>query len=244
MRYARPALFYTFLAVFVLTAVMTFVGLLGIYPIADRYLNVLFASLLGEVIAAVVGLYKAADWFGRGRVEGAVRSIQGGWWQRVRTGTENVLGYVTVDFSDEEQQLRLVGDAYSAAAEHYAHFWSISASLNAASMELWYFWKGDRTSVDNDFSGVGYLRYERRADAGLFDLATGWFTTGNLEKSQVEERRKVEMIRASAEEARTMEGGDPAAKRELIGSMITRLRLLPTPTVGAGAGRTTPPAQS
>lgn len=227
MRYARPALFFTFLTVFAVTAVLTFVGIMGIRPIPDRYLNVLFTALIIEVVTAVIGLYKSTDWFGGQRTHSAIRWVQGGWWQMVRAGQTNALSYIRIEYSAEEEQLVLTGYAYSTEGASYANWWSIAASLNATSCELRYFWKGDHTAEDSDFSGVGWVRFERRADEDQAQRGSGWFITGNLEEGHFEAKRKVEMLRASAEDVTTMEGADAQAKVALARSRYLGWRPIP-----------------
>ncbi len=58
----RQYLFYVFLGIFSLTAIITLLGITGVLKsIKTRYLNVLFTSLILEVIAAVVLLFNNTD---------------------------------------------------------------------------------------------------------------------------------------------------------------------------------------
>jgi hypothetical protein len=54
-------LFYTFLGVFVLTAIVTLLGVLGIVSIQPTHLSLLLSAFLIELAAAVVGLFKRTD---------------------------------------------------------------------------------------------------------------------------------------------------------------------------------------
>jgi hypothetical protein len=56
-------LFYTFLIVFGLTAVITILGILNVVTIGEFYLKGLFSALLIELVGAVVGIYRKTDFF-------------------------------------------------------------------------------------------------------------------------------------------------------------------------------------
>lgn len=60
----KEALFYTFLGIFVVTAIVTLLGVTNKITIKDRFLNALFASLLIELVVAMIALFKSADFFG------------------------------------------------------------------------------------------------------------------------------------------------------------------------------------
>jgi hypothetical protein len=59
----RRALFYTFLAIFVLTALVTLLGIMGVVRIEDFYLKGLFGALLLELVGAIIGLFRGTDFF-------------------------------------------------------------------------------------------------------------------------------------------------------------------------------------
>ncbi|UCE58518.1 MAG: hypothetical protein JSU63_13870 [Phycisphaerales bacterium] len=61
----KPALFYSFLIIFILTAILTLAGVAGYVQIRETYLDALFASLLLELVAAVVTLFVKARFFDR-----------------------------------------------------------------------------------------------------------------------------------------------------------------------------------
>ena len=56
-------LFYTFLIVFVATAVITLLGVIKKVSIREKYLNTLFFILLVQLVGSVIGLYKTTDFF-------------------------------------------------------------------------------------------------------------------------------------------------------------------------------------
>ncbi len=62
-------LFYTFIVIFGITAVITILGITGVIKtIHKKYLNALFTALIIEVIGAVIGVFKSADFFQEGQI--------------------------------------------------------------------------------------------------------------------------------------------------------------------------------
>lgn len=59
----KKALFYTFLFVFASTAVVTLLGIIGIFQIKEVYLSKLFYALIVESIAPVIVLFRKTDFF-------------------------------------------------------------------------------------------------------------------------------------------------------------------------------------
>jgi hypothetical protein len=58
-------LFYTFIAIFVATAVVTLLGVVGVIAIPPPQLNVLLGAFLVELAGAVVALFRRTDFFAR-----------------------------------------------------------------------------------------------------------------------------------------------------------------------------------
>lgn len=55
-------LFWIFIGIFSLTAIITLLGITGVIKtIKDKYLNALFGALIIEVVAAVIGVFKGID---------------------------------------------------------------------------------------------------------------------------------------------------------------------------------------
>ncbi len=59
----KKALFYTFLAIFVATAVVTLLGIAGILDIRETYLDKLFYALIVELVGSVIGVFRRASFF-------------------------------------------------------------------------------------------------------------------------------------------------------------------------------------
>lgn len=235
MNHARAILFYAVIAIFVATAAVTLLGVVGVVEISETYLKVLFTSLIVELAVAVVGLFKATDWFGAD-VTAPIEAVRGGWWQFVRAPGDNALSYIEIGFSESERQPTLEGWAFTPGGDDYAHYQSIAASLNGASLTLYYIWRGDHRDADDDFSGVGRLDFARTPRV---EWAMGWFTSGDLDRGKVTSKRKVEMRRATPEEARTMRpGGEPLERRQLACAMYANWQ---STASGAAPGTAGPP---
>ena len=236
MRYGRAVLFFTFLAIFLATAVVTLLGLTGQVSIDPKHLNALLTALILEVVVAVIGLFKRTSMFASERLVQVVDSIRGGWWQFVRSGDVNAVGFVVIRYNDDQQQVALSGDSYSLAGGEYARWWSVAAALNAATCQLHYFWQGDHAAGSDDYSGVGWISFEHTESKRSPDRADAWFTSGNLEDLAVTARQKADMRRATPEETRTMTSSDVAAKRRLAAAVYAAWRPAPASEVVGTTG--------
>lgn len=72
----KEALFYSFLIIFVATAIVTLLGLTGHIKIRQGYLKILVTSLILEIVVSVIALYKSTDFFENGRFERYVKPNQ------------------------------------------------------------------------------------------------------------------------------------------------------------------------
>ena len=59
----KKHLFYTFLAIFAATAVITLMGITGVIVIHEKYLTPLFGALLIELVGTVIALYRGANFW-------------------------------------------------------------------------------------------------------------------------------------------------------------------------------------
>lgn len=210
MKYAREILFFSVIAIFLATAAITLLGLVGWLEIKPGYLDVLFTSLIVELVAVVIALFKATDWFGTSRVT----SIEGSWWQLIRHDRLNAISLVQIKYSEDEQQFVLEGEAYTAEGKPHSSWWSTGAALNSATLELRYFWKGDEEVEEKDFSGVGFYRFHRPGEDRNPDRADGWHTTGDIDRLDVTGKIKAELRRLSEDEARTVTAKDTSREEK------------------------------
>jgi hypothetical protein len=131
---------------------------------------------------------------------------------------------VRIGYSDDQQQVVLAGDSFSATGGEYARWWSVAAALNAATCQLHYFWQGDHATESGNYSGVGWIAFEDTEGRAPASRAAAWFTSGNLDTLSVTFRHKAEMRRASADETRTMTSSDVAANRKLAAEVYAAWR--------------------
>ncbi|MCG7996603.1 MAG: hypothetical protein JAZ06_14400 [Candidatus Thiodiazotropha taylori] len=59
----KKTLFYTFLSVFIVTAIVTVLGIAGALEIKEEYLSKLFYALIVESIAPIITLFTKTDFF-------------------------------------------------------------------------------------------------------------------------------------------------------------------------------------
>ena len=220
MKYTRGTLFFSVIGIFVATAVVTLCGVIGILTIQSGYLDVLFTTLVIELVAAVIGLFKATDWFGTSNSFSEADIIKGCWWQFIRYRRKNAISFVEIKYSQKQQQFVINGHAYDAQGNPHAHWWSVGASLNAATLEFRYFWKGDRETAEADFSGFGYWRFNNKPDRAI-----GWYTwmaSGGIDDLHFTgNKQKVELRLASKTDVKTMLSNDRKAKGELASSVYS-----------------------
>ncbi len=59
----KKCLFYTFLFIFFVTAVVTLLGITKVFTIEDKYLTPLYLALLIELVVTVTAVYRKTDFF-------------------------------------------------------------------------------------------------------------------------------------------------------------------------------------
>ena len=72
----KEALFYSFLLIFVATAIVTLLGLTGHLRIRQGFLKALVTTLLLELAVSVITLYRATDFFDKASFERYVKPNQ------------------------------------------------------------------------------------------------------------------------------------------------------------------------
>ena len=194
-------LFYSIIGVFLATATVTLLGLTKIVTIEGQYLAPLSSALVLQLVAAVIGLFRVTNWFGPNEDSWVGNRVVGNWWQLVRHGNDNLIAFVEIHYSEKERLLKLEGRAFTPTGAPHSMFWSTSAALNVATLDMHYFWVGTHRKASDDHSGVGYIRFTVSDNSENADGGTGWFTTGDVERALVTDRKKVEYRRASQEEA-------------------------------------------
>ncbi|WP_432695262.1 hypothetical protein ACQUQP_11975 [Marinobacterium sp. YM272] len=215
MKYGREVLFYTVIIIFILTAAVTILGVTNVITIKSNYLDVLFTALIIELVGAVIGLFKATDWFGKEENNLSFREIEGCWWQLIRYQKTNAISFVRIICSEDLQQLYITGDSYSAEGKRHAYWYSVAASFHPETNELWYVWRGDHESEPDDFSGVGKFHFNHEKNNMELKKGTGWFTSGDIINADVKEKQKVVIKRLDEKDIKTMLSKNENAKAEL-----------------------------
>ena len=65
----KKHLFYTFLLIFIMTACVTLLGVINVLKIKESYLDVLFGTLVIEIVASVIALFKSTNFFEDPQIE-------------------------------------------------------------------------------------------------------------------------------------------------------------------------------
>jgi hypothetical protein len=82
----KAAMFTLFFILFAATSVITLLGVLDLIKVREGYLNALVASLLLELIAAMITLFKKTSFFGDEKTEAHIEEIE----KRVRSLIDQV----------------------------------------------------------------------------------------------------------------------------------------------------------
>ena len=59
----KQHLFYTFLGIFIVTAIVTLLGITKVIIIDDKYLTPLFTALIIELVGTVIAMYRGVNFF-------------------------------------------------------------------------------------------------------------------------------------------------------------------------------------
>jgi hypothetical protein len=218
----RTTLFVTFVAIFLATAVLTLLGITGVLEIREGYLNALFTSLILEIVAAVLALFRSLSFLGAGDAGAQARLVTGSWWELVSDKPGIAVSFVTIEYAPKTGRFTLAGDAFDDTGRRAADWTSSSAWLDPESLHLVYLWRGSETkSKQVELSGCGVIRF--RVDGG--ELATrgfGWYVAPGDPAVAGPGRAVVEMRRATEAEQAIMRSGDAAARRDAVVSFLAK----------------------
>ena len=181
----KKAVFWVFLGLFLATAVITLLGLIGWVTIKDGYLNSLFTLLIVELISTVIAWARNAEIFEEGP---RPDEVCGHWWELIYNHAAIAISHVEIRHISKHRALSLNAKGYGFDGNEVAEWESEIAGLkeNGGKLELWYIWKGkehpnDDAQKQKDFcaySGVGYLAFN--AAKGRPSEGSGWFTSGDI----------------------------------------------------------------
>ena len=214
----KAALFWIFLSIFALTAVVTLLGILGMAPIKAEFLTKLFYLLIIEVVGAVIGLFKQI-FRGENLASEASKPICGGWWEMLYGREDIGLSFVSI-FVSEEGQLEMHGQVFAPDGDRVGRWHSSATGFKGKSLVLKYFWEGyEFAKMKDDFSGFGHIQFARTSPTGIVDTGEGWYTSGNIDELRLTAKQKIDIIRADPKQEPTMAGQDADAKKKIASSV-------------------------
>ena len=129
-------------------------------------------------------------------------ALSGAWWELIPNDPNIAVSFIEITAA-ANLQVHLEGTAYDRTGVGIATWRSEWACFNHDTRELFYFWIGDelsRDTLDDDFSGVGYLYFGPPANTRRLERGTGWFTVGNLRELRLDGKRKIDVRRVSEPE--------------------------------------------
>jgi hypothetical protein len=226
----KIAVFGAVLFAFLGTVVVTLLGLAGVLPVAQRYLDKLIYAVLVEAAVAFIALFKATDFFGpRAEATAAAKRITGRWWEMVHNHPEISTNCVTISYSESRGRIEMEAEAFRHVGGRVAKWKSTGTFLTTNDgIALGYFWKGDELDhIEDRFTGVGWLEFSVPEGRGKVMEGSGWFTTGDMEAGKVLSRCKIELIRVDDKDLSVMEGRDTDAKAALAGKQYAKWHGVP-----------------
>jgi hypothetical protein len=212
----KAALLWTFLAIFASTAIVTLLGITGVFAVQDGYLRPLIMAVLVETAGALVVLFKRTDFFGdSSKTSPAQASICGYWWEFNRNDERFGVNIVRIWVVDGE--LRMKGAAFDPEGNKQATWRSLAAALRDDTLELNYLWRGDEIETDtaaDQFGGFGQVIFDGVANVTP-QSGSGWFARGVLASETTLHQCRTEMRRIDAIYEPVVGGDDDQPKGKL-----------------------------
>lgn len=220
-RAVRTTLFVTFLAIFVATAVLTLLAIAGVVHIDEGYLKALFASLILEIVAAMLALFRSASFFS-GDDGAEAQRIVGAWCQFVRNKPGVALSLVHVRTTGKAGRLRLDGEAFDEKGVAAGDWRSFVAWLDPDTLQLVYLWTGSEASLKGgDLTGLGIVGFQA-SEAARVTRGFGWFVAPGTPVADDNARVLAEWRRCSDADGAIVAGDDAAARAQLAATMLAR----------------------
>jgi hypothetical protein len=218
----KELLYYLVLFFFAVTLLVTLLGVIGVIVIKDKYLDVLFGTVLVELCVSAIGLFKATDWFDRKSELQNLLIKEKFWWQFQQTDRLNKLSFFKLNVKSNGNTINFDGTAFNENGVIVAKWWSIASGFSASTEELFYLWTGDHANASEDFSGIGICRFTKDPKKKRYNEGTGWYTSGNILAGIADEKVKVNLRAATADETRIMLSNDENAKCGLISDLVEK----------------------
>jgi len=147
--------------------------------------------------------------------EGRLTRLEGDWWQHsltLRTEREpSAISLLRIS-RDREGGLEVAGRGWQADGTLSVRYWTVASKEHRDPPGVFYFWNGERPRQPNapQLEGTGEIRLESA------DRASGYWITRSDVDLALHERTSGVYLRADPDDMRTVDGGDPQARLELI----------------------------
>jgi hypothetical protein len=147
--------------------------------------------------------------------EGRLTRLEGDWWQHsltLRTEREpSAISLLRIS-RDRDGNLEITGRAWQEDGTLSSRYWSIASKERRDPPSVFYYHNGERPRHPGapQFDGTGEIRLEDS------DRASGYWTTRSEADLTLHERTSGVYLRADPDDMRTLDGGDPQARVELI----------------------------
>lgn len=219
----EDALFWTFLIIFIATAVVTLLGLVGSLDVQDKYLAALVPALLIELAGSVILYYRQT--FTPSAVSpasgppAAVQRITGSWWELITSHPTVAVSFVLISYAADSAGLELSGSAYARDGARSATWDSDAACFSASDLAVFYVWRGDEISREDGtaYAGYGSFRFAKGGnDANPISEGRGWYSEGDGLEATGQTHHVHELRRANPQEIATMTGDDMEAREQLV----------------------------
>jgi hypothetical protein len=218
----KQALLATFLLIFIATALVTLLGLIGWLPIEREYLRSLFYLLILEVVASVIALFNAMRERFVGDGDAAQKEIRrfceraaGYWWS---SGADpDSVGFAHIVHDQTRDVLRIVGRSYDLHGQIIATWNDRASCIEPKRGTVYYSWEGLWTRRPTEpYEGFAELRFDDSPDK--FNTGHGVFSDRNLTDVKSITMKSSRYRRCSKPQVDVMEGSNS----ELIGALLRK----------------------
>jgi hypothetical protein len=148
------------------------------------------------------------------------KSVTGYWWQFIHNHEDISLSVSKIRFDYNQLQFYLLGDSFSNDGRTIASWQSIACSVsNFSSPSFHYFWQGNiflKDKIGETFTGVGVIHFPDFEPNKKITKGKGWFNSGNISDLKLSTPHKIEFIKCTEEETKTLEREDDKSKKLIM----------------------------
>lgn len=207
-----------------------------------------WAALIGTFVVACLGItlvtlmaVKYPNTLSNGSALTLPEALCGQWWQVVFGDEQNAISHVTIFSSGGNVRLNGLTYTFVGAAPERSASWHSTATAVVVKghdeFEIYYFWQGDvdlKSAPEQGVMGVGYYRLIN--SGGESASGEGWFTAGDLKQFTPDKRRKVDFLKLTADEVKSI-GENPKANEQVVSELAHRAYLSRMPKSAAQVTR-------